>query len=277
MKARGTSWVIACCAMLCAWAAHAASSARIVSLKPSITDTIVALGAADQLVGVTRYCELPASAQRPEVVADYTRPYAERVIAVHPDLILDSQENGSRRAIENLTRAGLRVELFPFGTLSETLASIRAIGRAIGQAQRGEQLAAKMERALSDLTARSSKATPLRAVVIWGLRPLIAAGPGTYMDELLATVGARNAIQGTRIRYPHIGLEELIALDPDAIVDLSMDVKEGAAPEPRPWDRLTTLRAVRDGRVIALDPGLFRAGPGLPAGLSKLAELLHKK
>lgn len=257
-------------------AAAAAAPQRIVSLKPSITDTVVALGLGDRLVGVTRFCEVPAGMQRPEVVADYTRPFAERIIALTPDLVLGSQENSSRRSIENLQRAGIAVKIYPFTDLSETLASIRAIAKDLGVPAAGEQLAAKVERSLAELAKRYATATPTRVVAVWGTRPLVVAGPGTYLDELLTKVGARNAVTGTRIRYPRLGLEELIALNPDAILDLSMgsEAVEGAARE-RPWDGITELAAVRKGRVITLDTDLFRAGPRLPEGLAKLAQMLH--
>ncbi len=257
-------------------AAFAAAPQRIVSLKPSITDTIVALGLGGRLVGITRYCELPDGMKRPEVVADYTRPFAERIIALTPELVLGSQENSSRRSIENLQRAGIAVKLYPFTDLKETLASIRAIAEDLGEPAAGEALATKVERSIAALATRYASATPTRVVAVWGTRPLVVAGPGTYLDELLAKVGARNAVTGTRIRYPRIGLEELIALDPDAILDLSMgsESAEGAARE-RPWDGVAELSAVRKGRVVRLDTDLFRAGPRLPEGLAKLGEMLH--
>lgn len=257
--------------------AAAAAPQRIVSLKPSITDTIVALGLGGRLVGVTRYCEVPAGMRRPEVVADYTRPFSERIIALTPELVLGSQENSSRRSVENLQRAGIAVKLYPFTDLSETLASIRTIAADLGEPATGEALAAKVERSIASLSKRYATGAPIPVVAVWGTRPLVVAGPGTYLDELLAKVGARNAVTGTKIRYPRLGLEELIALDPEWILDLSMgsEASTGIAAA-RPWDGIAELSAVRNGRVLTLDTDLFRAGPRLPEGLAKLAEMLHE-
>lgn len=258
-------------------AALAAKVERIVSLKPSITDTIVALGLGGRLVGVTRYCEVPAEMRRPEVVADYTRPFSERIIALTPELVLGSQENSSRRSVENLQRAGIAVKLYPFTDLQETLASIRTIAADLGEPAAGEALAAKVERAIAELSKRYAAQKPIPVVAVWGTRPLVVAGPGTYLDELLAKVGARNAVTGTKIRYPRLGLEELIALDPEWILDLSMGSEAGTGiAAARPWDGIAELSAVRNSRVLTLDTDLFRAGPHLPEGLAKLAELLHK-
>ncbi len=267
--------IMICCALTLPLTVQAAGNLRIASLKPSITDTIVALGLADRLVGVTRYCELPDNTHKPEIVADYTRPFSERLMALAPDLVMGSEENSSRRSIEALQQAGLTVKLYPFGNLAETEQSIRAIGRDLGEGARGETAARQLEQQIEHLRKQYRTATPLRVVVIWGTRPLVAAGPGTYMDELLEAIGARNALRATKIPYPRIGLEELIALDPDAIIDLSMGSEE-TREIARPWDSITILRAVRENRVIALNASLFRAGPRLPEGLAKLGKLLHK-
>lgn len=260
-------------------AAHAAPPAaaptRIVSLKPSITDVVVALGEASRLVGVTKYCDLPAGTPKPAIAGDYTQPYNERIIALAPDLVLGSEENASRRSIEELWRMGVRVELFPFTTLAQTLASVRGIGAAMGMPEKGAALAARMEGELAALKKRTAAGTPLRVVAVWGTRPLVVAGPGTYLDELLPFAGATNAVVGTKIAYPRLGLEELIALDPDAIVDLSMG-SEASESGGKPWEGVAALKAVREHRVVALDATLFRAGPRLPEGLALLAKMLHK-
>ena len=257
--------------------AHAAGPMRLVSLKPSITDVVLALGAGDRLVGVTKYC---SGAPNAAVAGDYVQPYVERIVALSPDLVLGSEENSSRASVEKLRSMGLGVLIFPFSTVEETLSSVRGIGRALGLAERGEAEAERIEAKLRELKRLYAGEAPKRVVVIWGTRPLIAAGTGTYMDELLPFVGAASALPSSKIAYPRIGLEELIASDPDAIVDLSMGSESAASAlgpgGGKPWSGVKELRAVRDGMVIALDASLFRAGPRLPEGLAKLGELLHR-
>ena len=262
----------------------AGAAMRLVSLKPSITDTLYAIGAGKDIVGVTRYCDIPAGMPKPQVAGDYTQPYFERIIALAPDLVLGSEENSSRRSIDNLRSMGIRVELFPFSTVADTLASIRAIGAAIGMPREGAALEKKTAARFEELKKRWGGSGIKRVIVVWGVRPLIVAGPGTYMDELLSIVGAKNALAGGGVRYPRIGLEELIALDPDAIIDLTAgmesiagdDGKTRAEADKRPWDGISALRAVREKRIISLNASLFRAGPLLPDGLAKLGALLHE-
>jgi iron complex transport system substrate-binding protein len=251
-----------------------AAPMRIVSLKPNVTDIVYALGLGDKLVGVTRFCDVPAGAKKPAIVGDYSQAYIERIIALSPDIVIGSEENSSRKSIESLRRIGIRVEILPFTTISETLDSIRVIGKTLDATREAEELAQSIRGKFAAQSKKWGGSSPKRVVVVWGTRPLVVAGRGSYMDELLATIGAANAITGTQIKYPRIGIEEMIAIDPDAIVDLSMG-NESGPDNRRPWDGISTLKAVREGRVISMNAARFRAGPGLPEALEELARRIH--
>lgn len=254
---------------------QSAPPARIVSLKPNITDIVYALGAGDGLVGVTRYCDVPLDAQKPAIVADYTQPYTEKIIALAPSVVLGSEENSSRSSVETLKRLGIDVKLFPFTTLSDTKTSMKEIGAAIGAPDKGALLSEKFADELDVLGKKWKNFKPKRVIIVWGTRPIVTAGPGTYMDELLGVIAAENAVKGTKIKYPRTGIEEMIALEPDAIIDLSMGNESGNGD--RPWDGVSAIRAVRERRVITMDAGKFRAGPYLPKALETLAEALHRR
>lgn len=247
---------------------------RIASLKPTITDVIIAMGHGDKLVGVTKYCDTKELRKKPAIVGDYTRAYIERIIALEPDIVLGSKENSSRKSITRLKDTGVRVELFPFTTLGETLRSIRKIGEAIGNPSDGERLAQNIGRRLSAVKNRWKNAPEKNIILIVGRRPLIAAGHMSYMNELLRMVGAKNAVRKSRITYPHISMEELIAIDPDAIVDLSMG-NDTADADGTSWKGMTTLKAVRENRIYIMDAGDLLAGPDLPEGLERLAKMIH--
>jgi len=232
---------------------------------------VYALGLGDRLVGVTRYCSVPEGSARPKTVADYTRPYVESIVALSPDLVLGSRENSSRRSIENLRRMGISVELFPFGSVEESLESIQRIAEVLGERERGLRVAEGLKLELVELRKMYGAKPVKRAVIVWGRRPLVVAGPGTFMDEALKYIGSKNAMEGSGAKYPKIGLEELIALHPDVIVDLSMG-SEKEDGSNRPWERTDAIRA----RVISMDMNDFRAGPRLIDGLKKLGREIHR-
>jgi len=249
---------------------------RIISLKPTITDAIIAMGHGDKLVGITKYCDTEKLKNRPAIVGDYTHAYIERIIALEPDIVIGSKENSSRKSISRLEDTGVRVRLFSFTTIDETLKSIRGIGNAIGAASDGAKLAQNIESKLKTIEDRWKDAPDKRVVLIVGRRPLIAAGHGSYLNELLKMIGAKNAVKRSKIPYPRISTEELIAIDPDAIVDLSMGSETGDT-DGRGWSRMKHLKAVRQNRVYIIDTGDLLAGPDLPEGLEKLARMIHEE
>lgn len=258
-------------------AEKASGAKRIISLKPNITDIIYALGAGDKLAGVTQYCKLPKGARDIPVVADYTRPFLERIIALNPDVILASKENAIRRPIEKLSSMGYRVELFSFSSMEEIIESIQGIALAIGEKDRGREIAARMRDDLSSIKERWSHRPVKSAVVVVGARPFIVAGPGTYLDELLSLISVKNAVGESKIAYPRIDLEQLISMDPDAIVDLSMGSETDDRPTNKPWAGIKALRAVRDGQIVSADSAILRPSPRLTKVLYELGRELHRR
>lgn len=265
----------ACFVLLIAGHSFAQSPSRIVSLKPNITDIIYAIGEGDRLVGVTKYCDIPDGRAKPPVVADYTQPFTERIISLSPDVVLGSMENSSRRSIESLDKLGIKVRLFPFATIEETKSSTLAIADQLGVRKKGEDVEKKFDGELTKIKTRWRDYPVKRVMVVWGTRPVIVAGPGGYMDELLSVISAENVVKDTKIKYPRIGIEEMIALDPDVIIDLSMGNESGKENGGRPWDGVGAIRAVQNGSVITMDAAKFRAGPNLPAALGELASKLR--
>lgn len=251
-----------------------AEELRVVSLKPAITDVVVALGHGDRLVGVTKYCDASGLKSKPAIVGDYTRPYIERIIALRPDIVLTSKENSSRKSIERLQDTGIRVAIFPFGSVDEMLQSTIEIGKAIGDEVSAERLASKMKSDLERITDRWSLGPRVDVMIIWGKRPIVVAGRASYINALLEMVGAKNAADGFKISYPRLGIEELVAIDPGAIVDLSMGSESNAGDGQ--WNGISSLRAVREKRIFVMDANDFRIGPKMIVGLEKLAELLHR-
>jgi len=257
--------------LLC-WSTSAYAFERIVSLKPNITEILFELGVGDQVVGVTTYCDYPVAAKDVARVADYIKPFAEKLIVASPDLVIGSQENTSKKAIWQIKEMGYRVELFPFTTLDETLNSIRRIASLVGKKENGEKLAAKIESAMRGVAKGSAKSKP-RVLVVWGQRPMVVTGPGSFMDELIKVVGAVNVANRGSMKYPHWNKENVIAANPDVIVDMSMGSEE---VDYASWKELVSVSAVKNNRIVTLNDSLFRAGPRLPQAVRQLAIAVHE-
>lgn len=253
-----------------------ASPRRIVSLKPNITEILFALGVGDRVVGVTKYCDYPEEAKKLPKVADYTRPFVEPIIALKPDLVIGSKEESSRKAVLALQDMGIGVAIFPFTTLDETISSIRGIADIVGETQKGEAVIKKMEGRLKLLKERWADSNNVKVLVVVGKRPIIVAGHGTYIDEVLYMAGGRNVVPQNSVRYPRWSLENIIVSNPDVIIDMAMESEEAQAAGLRYWDNLRTVNAVRNGRIYPLSISVLRPSQRIADGVEKLAEVIHE-
>lgn len=235
---------------------------RIVSLKPNITEILFALGVGNRVVGVTTWCRYPPAATTLPKVADYLRPFPEKVAALNPDLIIGSHENSDRQVTQSIATLGAPVRFFPFRTIAETAASIRDIAALVGKTADGEKMAQMIEK----LNATST-GDGISVVAVVGYRPLIVVGHGTFLSDVLSAAGLRNIMGAGSLPYPQLSTERLLALNPDVILDMTM----GTEVATDYWKQLPQLKAVREGRVRTLTMDDFHAGPRLPEAVAKLA------
>lgn len=249
---------------------------RIVSLSPALTEILFAVGAGDRVVGITDFCDFPTDALGLPRVGGYANPSVESVLALRPDLVVASPGPGNREAVRSLERAGLRVAIFESETLGETLATIRAVARATGTEGRGEAVVRRLRERIDAVAARVAALPRVRTLFCLQVEPIIAAGRGTLPAEILEAAGGENVV--AEARYPRLGIESVIALGPDVIVQSRMDVPEEGERDAAAdyWKRWPDLPAVRTGRVRML-PGsaALRPGPRVADAVEEIAEILH--
>jgi len=257
---------------------------RIVSLAPSLTETLFALGVGDRVVGVTRYCSHPPAVRGLPRVGGHLDPNIEAIVSLEPDLVvlIPSGESNAHR-LRGLGVPVLQVDQHDVGSL---LDSIPALAAACGVEDRGELLRADIERRLASTAAAVAGAARLRTVVAVGhdisggvVRSVWAAGPDTFYSGVLEIAGGVNAVTGGVVRYPELTREGLMALDPDVVLDVVAGVEERRRELDQivsGWLRLTELRAVREDRVRVLEGDLMVVpGPRLPDMVREVAKALH--
>ncbi len=257
---------------------------RIVSLAPSLTETLFALGLGERVVGVTRYCAHPPEVRRLPQVGGYLDPSYEAIVALRPDLVvlIPSSEASGRR----LAALGLPVLEVDQHDVAAVLASVSVLAEACGVAEHGAALREDMERRLAAVAAAVAGRPRPRAVVVVGheigagaVRSVWAAGPATFYHGVLEIAGGVNAVEGGVVQYPELSREGLAALDPDAVIDVVAGVEErgldlGAIRAG--WRALAELRAVREGRVRVLEGEMMVVpGPRLPEMVAAVARALH--
>lgn len=252
----------------------AEANARIVSLKPNITDILLRLGMGSELVGVTTYCTLPPELAAVPRIADYIKPNVERVAALHPTLVLAAEENSSEQEIEALRRMGMRVELLSFRSLAEITQSIRRIAQWVGRAEAGAALMKGLDERLTRLEGRARGVSPSpRLLFVVGQRPLVASGRRTVFQEFFNRLGFRNVLAESVLAYPQVSAEALVALDPDWIIDTS-DARLTRARTRYYRESFPRLRAVLQGRIVFLPASLFLPGPPLWDGFEQVVNIV---
>jgi iron complex transport system substrate-binding protein len=153
-------------------------------------------------------------------------------------------------------------------TIAQTLQSLREVGKALGCTPRAEELVRGIEETRARVTARAAGRPPLRVLFVYDFEPLVVAGPGSFADELLRDVGAKNAAAKADTPYPVYPLEAAIAAKADVIIDSDHD--------PHGAEKFRGLKGLKDARWIRLpSEDLMHPGPNLGRGLETLARMLY--
>ncbi len=252
--------------------AAAVPAQRIVSLIPSLTEDLFAVGAGGRVVGVSQFADYPPAARRLPVVASFGSVNAERILALRPDLVLGIAAQA--HIAEDVQRAGVRVRLLRDDSLADVYANLRAVGELTGTRARADALV----RALRARTAALARTRPRRrrppaVFVVLGTAPIFTVGRGSYIAQLLALAGARNAAGDVRVPYARYTPEALLDRQPDALI-VDPTVGFAAVLGRAPWNQ---LRAVREHHVYMLpDPAILeRPGPRYNDGLAWLIGALR--
>ncbi len=251
---------------------------RIVTVAPSVTELIFALGAGRRVVGVSRYDDYPPAVAKLPKIGGFLDPNPEAIIALSPDLVIGVPNAGNRPALERIAELGVPVLVVPGNSFADVFHAIRGVGPVLGEdaAKRGKDLERDIIAALLQLSKKAARLPPVKVAVIYGWNPLVVAGPGSFADTIVAALNGRNVVGAAAGgAYPHWSAEQLVVAQPDVIIDAS---EVHGLAGPKPWARFSTIPAVKHGRVHAVElGGLFRPGPRIIGGMKLVFQLLHPK
>jgi len=248
-----------------AWAAPQ----RIVSLAPSITENLFALGVGDRVVGVTSWCDYPEEAKGKTVIGDALSLNLELLLSLEPDLIV-GDASLVQSHLESLKSFGIPTYVIAPTSIAEVQTALVELGAAVGAAEQGKELARAMEEKLTELT-RSVKRSfrPRVWIEVWN-DPLMTAGPGSFMHELIELAGGENIAGDADTAWPMFSEELVIERDPQVIILTSYNLEE-VLNRPA-WQGTTALKT---GCVYEVNPDLYsRTTPRMLDALSELISLL---
>ncbi len=262
---------------------------RIISLSPNLTEIIFLVGAEEQLVGRTDFCDYPPQALAKPSIGGIVNPSLEKLVSLEPDLVLIAR-GVDAAFLDRLRKMEICFLGYDPQTLDDVIALIQRLGQLTGHDQQGAEASDKLaqRKAQVEADSRPRADIQLRVLFVLSREPLFVAGTTSFVDNILRTCGARNAIAGVphvdqRRPWPQISRETVVAADPQLIVFADT---HGADSSSTSADTLTQLRAtpgwrgvaaVLTGQVYTISDDLITIpGPRLIEGLEQISQLVHE-
>ena len=251
---------------------------RIVSLAPSLTETVYALGLEDRLVGDTDYCDYPPDAKKKTRVGGGTDPSLEVIASLHPDLVLVTKSFNRLETTQSLERLGIPSYATDPHTVAGIGSSVKTLAVVLGVPQAGATVAEEMQRRLDDLQQSIGSLPPTRVLFVVWTQPLISTGKDTFLADALRHAGAVSIIDSSQ-DWPQVNLEEVARLQPDVLVF----AESHSGDASREMSKLATMpawkivRAVRSHRYAVISEAVNRPAPRIVSAIEDLARQLHPK
>ncbi len=252
-----------------------AAPRRIVSLVPSATELIFALGGEDRLVGRTDYCDYPPAAKDKPSVGGMIAPSLEILVTLRPDLVIATTSGNQLDTFAKLKQLGIAVYAVHAHRVAEMIDVTRRLGELTGRQAAVASLVAGIERRLR-ATAEAVAPYPRPRVlyVLWP-DPLLVPARDAIVTELIALAGGDSITAAERGDYPRFSIEAAVARAPDVILLARHGTGTGPMARDK-WDRLSSLPAVKAGRIHPVDGNLLhRYGPRVVDGVETLARAIH--
>lgn len=242
---------------------------RILSLVPSSTETLVRLGVSGRLVARTAYDRDPAIAGLPVIAEGSLAPSAERVVQLAPDLVVVWGDPATRPLASRLAALGLTVYVSEPHTIADVLTTTRRMGLLVGEEARADSLIDAIRLRLAAVkNAVGRRSAPGVLFLVW-TDPPFTTGPRTYAHEVIGRAGGRNVFSDLSQQWGEVSLEAIIDRDPDWVIAAIL-------PEALTGTRWNSLSAMREGRVLTMDPDLLhRPGPRVAEAVEIIAHRLH--
>lgn len=266
--------------------AEPATAQRILSLAPSITETLYALGCGDRVVGVTNYCDYPPEVKQKTRVGGYHDPSLERMVGLRADLV--AMLDGSTGLYAACRKLGMRPLVVSHKSIDGILDSLTRLGEACDARQRASAILAELDRRMDRVRRKTEGLQrPVVLVVVdrlhglGRLQDLTIAGCDGHLDAMIRMAGGENGYRHGRTRFPVVSAEGLLSMDPDVIVDLvpphlQQNPGWSEAQERADWAALADLRAVRADRIhIVTEEYAMRPSPRFILMVERLARLIH--
>lgn len=248
---------------------------RIITLAPSLTETIYSLGLEKKLVGNTIYCDYPEDAKRKEKVGDLLNVDFEKIVALKPDIIFITVEGNTKETYNKLKELGLKVYVSNPRNIESIKRNYLNVAEIFGKKEFAENQIRQWDSVLTNISKKLVNIERKSAMYIVELKPIMLAGKNTFINEYMNLCGLKNIADDASLNYPVFSREEILKRNPDYIVipegrNSTLEKILKIYPEWR------NLNAIKNNKIIAVDRNNFsRPGPRYIEAINELFTLLH--
>ena len=249
---------------------------RIVSLAPGITETLYALGLADNIAGVTSFCDWPAAARSKQKIGGFTNPSIEKIVSLKPDLIIATADGNRRDTVLQLEKLGLGVYVVNPADTKGVLRNILQIGKITNREKDAVKLVDRLQKRLDNIAQQIRNKRKPRVFFQLGREPLYTAGKKTLINEVIERAGGINVAGHDTARYPVYSKEGVIAASPEIIIFAPMLNGEKITAVQKYWQNLGEIPAVKNNKIYPIDAdSINRASPRIFDAIEAMALLFH--
>lgn len=252
------------------------SPKSIISLAPSITEILFALGLDEEIVGVTDFCNYPEAALNKPKIGGFINPSIEKIVSLKPDLIIGTRDGNRMETIHRLSGLGFSVYLIDSKSFDGVIRMIRNIGEIVGRRDESRRIVRDM-RTKKENIIRLTRSLPKPKVFFQvGYAPIITVGRGTLAHDLIRLAGGRSVSEHESLNYPIYSIEAIMLKAPEIIIISSMEIKRDCLNLVKMWQRWKSIPAVKMNAVYLIDSNLIdRPGPRTTEGLEAIFRMIH--
>lgn len=249
---------------------------RVISMAPSTTEIIYAIGCEKLLVGATMYSDYPAEAKKLPRIGSYIKLDLEKIIALNPDLCIAVKDGNPKETVMRIEKFGIPVFAVNPDGLDTVIGAVENLGDILNAEQKAKTVANDMRRRMAAVKTFTENIHDRPTVFFQiGIAPIVSTGSGTFLDELIELAGGKNLAKGPKA-YPRFSKEQVLSMKPEIIIITSMARNEIFEAVRKDWNSWPDLPAVKNKRVHVVESDILdRPTPRLVDGLEMLTGVIH--
>jgi iron complex transport system substrate-binding protein len=249
---------------------------RIVSLAPSITEILFALGLDEEVAAITNFCDYPVAVLNKPRIGGFVNPDIEKIVSLKPDLIIGIRDGNRMDTVHRLNDSGFPVYLIDPKGFDGVMQTIKNIGDVVGREKESRKMIKEMVKKAENIMTLTQSLSRPKVFFQLGDAPMITVGKGTLADDLIRLAGGKSISENESVSYPFYSIETVLLKAPEIIIMTSMDSKKNSPQLVKKWESWKSIPAVRMNMIYVIDSNLVdRPTPRIVEGLEALVRIIH--